>query len=103
MYNIIDFITNKLKKITLKKMVEEGLREFLPARNSDESLAKYIFRKWYKDLLFELDGAYHIPINNLLKFPSMSSISRARRLIQNKKHKFPPTIDKIMKLRKKNI
>lgn len=88
--------------MTTQEKVLEALQKFIPARNNDMSLTKYIWKRHYKNLLIESDnGKIFIPIDNLLRLPSEARLGRIRRKIQNDKNLFKPTIKSVQKIRGK--
>ena len=89
----------ELKKV--QKRVYEILHDQENARNSDKSLlAVYIWR-YCKKLLTGLGtDDPKLPLKNFDKLPSIKSIMRARRMVQNEKGEFLPTSKQVRKQRR---
>lgn len=83
-------------------MVECALRDYLPARNCDKVLQKYIWKKYFKKfLILDKKGKVLLPIDNLHYLPSESTLGRNRRLIQNGDGAWRPTIAQVYKKRQR--
>ena len=79
----------KLKEV--KKLVEQILAEDERARNDDKWLIYRVLSHYTK---------VYIPFEDFEKIPSYETITRARRLIQNKEGKYLPTDPEVLKKRR---
>jgi hypothetical protein len=90
-----------MKLLKVKKLVEQALEQYEPARNDDRLLVFIILHKikypnWpcacgFKNLMVRL--------KDLKKFPSFEAIIRARAKIQNVEKRFLPTDETVRRRR----
>jgi hypothetical protein len=88
---------------SLKKMVEEGLRECEDCRNSDIKLTNWIWVNFYPDVLTKTSlGDYAVRLLDLYDLPREDNVKRIRAVFQNEKNMYLPTDEKVRKQRKIN-
>ncbi len=91
-------------KSTLKEKVLFCLEKNIDARNSDIDLSIMIWRLFY-DAISNLEDSWGcsyecIKLNDMNRIPLESEIKRVRASIQNKEHRYLPTLKRVLKNRK---
>lgn len=90
-----------MKLKNYKERVWSILEEHENARNNDLSLYAIYIWKYEKGKLADIDTENpKLPLKNFQQMPPLSSIKRARRIIQNDDNEFLPTDEDVRKARK---
>jgi len=85
---------------TYKEKVHHILKTHENARNHDGSLVAHYVNTFHHNLVIkDSDGDAAIKLRNLKSMPSIESIIRSRRLVQNDDGEFIPTIPAVIKAR----
>lgn len=101
----IDVYYMRLKDVKVK--VRSILKEQEEARNNDGHLVAHFVAKYCSQLISVVADPKEVgqtvkmvQLSNFRKFPPIETITRARRIIQNKDKEFPPTLESVRKARR---
>jgi len=89
--------------LTIRDIILEVLKENEGARNSDTLLIfLFLVKCGQVEIVMGDEAGYFIPKKNYHNLPSMESISRCRRKIQNEEMLYPATDPDVIQRRRQN-
>lgn len=95
----MDTLRSKRYLQSLEYKVEQVLKVYPEARNSDQTLTIILWRQYYPQYLTLYNQEYYTKLENLYKLPSQDNIKRLRARIQNTRGEYLPTTWAVAKVR----